>query len=114
MRLWEMNALLCSLVVFATFVTFCHAQCYFIPIENIPECKDLSGVTHQVNSKWKTKNCEQCSCLENGIHCCNTVPVPVGYDESKCKKIFNKEACSYTVVEQNNPEKTCTVTEWIM
>lgn len=34
--------------------------------------------------------------------------------ETKCQKLFNKEICSYKVVEQNDPEKTCIVSEWIM
>ena len=29
--------------------------------------------------------------------------------KTKCQKIFNKEICSYKVVEQNDPERTCIV-----
>ncbi|XP_004388021.1 beta-microseminoprotein [Trichechus manatus latirostris] len=98
------NALLGSLVISATFVTLCNAQCYVIPLENITgesttECKDGSGVTHPLNSRWKTEKCEECSCSTNGIQCCNTL---------------NKETCSYTVVELENPEKSCVVSAWVM
>ncbi|KAM9618808.1 beta-microseminoprotein [Trichechus inunguis] len=114
-----MNALLGSLMISATFVTLCNAQCYVIPLENITgesttECKDGSGVTHPLNSRWKTEKCEECSCSTNGIQCCNTVPIPVGYDTIKCKKVLNKETCSYTVVELENPEKSCVVSAWVM
>ncbi|XP_049711909.1 beta-microseminoprotein [Elephas maximus indicus] len=115
-----MNALVGSLVmVFATFVTLCNAQCYVILTEKIPgesatECKDINGVTHQLNSEWKTENCEACSCGEDGIQCCNTARIPVGYNTIKCKRILNKETCSYTVVERENPEKSCFVNMWIM
>ncbi|ELV11879.1 beta-microseminoprotein isoform X1 [Tupaia chinensis] len=108
-----------SLLVFAAFVTFCNAQCYTIRKEVTPNdlstgCKDKEGVVHPLKSKWKTENCEQCSCGHYGIHCCNTVPIPVGYDEVKCQKIFNKETCSNTVVERKNPEKTCPVNGWVL
>uniref|UniRef100_F7A7E0 Beta-microseminoprotein n=1 Tax=Equus caballus TaxID=9796 RepID=F7A7E0_HORSE len=129
-----MNALLGSLLVLATFVTVCNAQCFVIPRENIPgnlpnECKDLDGVTHPMNSKWKTKSCQECSCDQHGISCCNTLPfggrglkrplllnvaIPADYDTTKCEKIFNEKTCSYKVVERNDPEKTCPVSGWIM
>ncbi|KAF5921980.1 hypothetical protein HPG69_015430, partial [Diceros bicornis minor] len=121
------NALLCSLLVWATFVTLCNAQCYVILNENTPdnlsnECKDLDGVTHPMNSTWKTESCVECSCGQDGINCCNTlcfclndsVAVPVGYDKIKCQKIFNKETCSYKVVERENAEKICSVSGWML
>ncbi|KAL2769961.1 beta-microseminoprotein isoform b precursor, partial [Daubentonia madagascariensis] len=41
------------------------------------------------------------------------VSIPVSYDRSKCKQIFHQETCSFTVVEKENPEKTCVVKGWI-
>ncbi|XP_058908809.2 beta-microseminoprotein [Kogia breviceps] len=68
------NALLGSPVVLATFVTLCNAQCYIISNQNSTpnKCKDLDGVIHPLNSKWKTENCEECICDQGGINCCNT------------------------------------------
>ncbi|XP_054428334.1 beta-microseminoprotein isoform X2 [Pteronotus mesoamericanus] len=114
-----MNALLGTFIILANFVTLCNAQCYVIPNTNNPgdlfnECKDLSGVTHPLNSKWKTKDCVECSCGQDGINCCNIVAVPASYDTSKCRKIFNKDTCSFTVVERKNPGKTCFVGGWVM
>ncbi|XP_036912589.1 beta-microseminoprotein [Sturnira hondurensis] len=114
-----MNALWGSLMVLANWVTLCNAHCYVIPNSNTPddslnECKDLSGVIHPLNSEWKTEYCEECSCGQDGINCCNIVATPVNYDTSKCQKIFNKETCSFTVVEQKNPEKSCFVGGWVL
>uniref|UniRef100_A0A8C8Z9V4 Beta-microseminoprotein n=1 Tax=Prolemur simus TaxID=1328070 RepID=A0A8C8Z9V4_PROSS len=114
-----MNALLGSLLVFATFLTLCNAQCYVILPEgtvgaSLSECKDSDGVTHPLKAEWSTGNCEKCSCKENGIYCCSLVAKPVNYDESKCEKIFHKETCSFTVVEKDNPAKTCDVNGWII
>ncbi|XP_057591807.1 beta-microseminoprotein isoform X1 [Hippopotamus amphibius kiboko] len=112
----RMNALLGSLVVLATFVTLCDAQCYVILNQNPAsnECKDLSGVTHPRNSKWNTENCEECTCDEGVTNCCNTAAIPMGYDTDKCQKIFNKETCTYKVVEKEDPEKTCDVSGWVV
>ncbi|KAM5241296.1 beta-microseminoprotein [Hipposideros larvatus] len=114
-----MKVLLGSLVVLAAFVTVCSAQCYIMPKTNFPddssnECKDANGVTHPLNSRWKTENCEACFCSQEGIDCCSIVATPVNYDTVKCEKIFNKETCSYTVVEQKDPEKTCDVGGWMV
>lgn len=49
-----------------------------------------------------------CFCLND------SVATPVNYDTVKCEKIFNKETCSYTVVEQKDPEKTCDVGGWMV
>uniref|UniRef100_A0A2K6F4U2 Beta-microseminoprotein n=1 Tax=Propithecus coquereli TaxID=379532 RepID=A0A2K6F4U2_PROCO len=114
-----MNALLGSLLVFATFVTLCNAQCRVIPSEGAvgaspSECRDSDGATHPLKAEWNTGDCEKCSCEENGIHCCSIVLKPAKYDESKCEKIFHQETCSFTVVEKENPAKTCVVNGWTM
>ncbi|XP_070289266.1 beta-microseminoprotein isoform X1 [Myotis yumanensis] len=116
---YHLNALLGSLVVLASCVMLCNAQCYFIPVEGSPdnllkECKDLGGVTYAMNSKWKNEKCEECSCNPTGIHCCNIVAIPVGFSKMKCKKLFNEKTCTYTVVEKKNPKKTCPVQQWVM
>lgn len=113
------KAFLGSLTVFATFVTLCNTQCYFIPNPSLPnevptECSDANGVTHPMNSRWKTENCEVCFCSQEGLDCCNTAATPVNFDTEKCEKILNKETCTYTVVERENPEKPCEVSGWTM
>ncbi|TEA39127.1 hypothetical protein DBR06_SOUSAS13510036, partial [Sousa chinensis] len=44
----------------------------------------------------------------------NSAAVPVDYDTNKCQIIFNKETCTYAVVEQEDPEKTCAVSGWVL
>ncbi|XP_058527896.1 beta-microseminoprotein isoform X1 [Ochotona princeps] len=114
-----MDTLLRSLVVFASLMTLCNAQCYLFSydrrVEDSPdECRDSDGATHQLNVEWKTENCDRCICDESKVQCCSTVAVPTGFDTTKCKKIFHKENCSYSVVEVENPENECPVTSWIM
>ncbi|KAK2501189.1 hypothetical protein MC885_005221, partial [Smutsia gigantea] len=113
------SALLRSLVALTTFVALCNAQCYVIPRESTPgdssnECRDPNGVAHPLNSKWKTENCEECHCGQNGISCCSTLAVPMGYDTVKCQRIFIKETCTQKVVERKNPRKECFVSGWVL
>ncbi|XP_048192963.1 beta-microseminoprotein [Perognathus longimembris pacificus] len=113
------KVLLGSLVVLATFMTSCNTQCSFIPGTEpgnnfLYECQDNDGVRHPIQTTWQTKNCFECSCSDKGIQCCNKVPVPSGYDKINCKKIFYKENCTYSVVERDDPEKTCNVHSWVL
>uniref|UniRef100_A0A5F7ZIM1 Beta-microseminoprotein n=1 Tax=Macaca mulatta TaxID=9544 RepID=A0A5F7ZIM1_MACMU len=115
----DKNVLLGGFVIFATFVTLCNASCSFIPNERFPgdstrECTDLKGNKHPINSKWKTDNCERCTCYKTEIICCTLIATPVGYDKKKCQRIFKKEDCKYIVVEKKNPKKTCPIDQWIL
>lgn len=38
----------------------------------------------------------------------------MGYDRDKCQAVFNKETCTYTVLEKENPSKTCAVEAWVL
>ncbi|XP_012891663.1 PREDICTED: beta-microseminoprotein [Dipodomys ordii] len=114
-----MKALLGSFVVLATFMTSCNAQCYFIPgtepgMNLNDECQDIDGAKYPVHKTWQTENCFECTCNEEGIQCCNKVPVPSGYDRLNCKTIFYKENCTYSVVERDDPGKTCDVSNWVL
>ncbi|XP_037352935.1 beta-microseminoprotein [Talpa occidentalis] len=109
------NTLLGSLLVLGTFMTLCNAECFLMPQENMgsDECRDVDGGIHPINTSWKTKDCQKCTCYRNGISCCGIAAIPVGFDERKCKKIFNKQECRFKVVHRINPGKTCEVGEWV-
>uniref|UniRef100_A0A8D2GXZ0 Beta-microseminoprotein n=1 Tax=Urocitellus parryii TaxID=9999 RepID=A0A8D2GXZ0_UROPR len=107
-----------SLMVLATFTTACNAQCYAIALDNNQgnvhtQCKDINGVIHPLNSKWRNSYCEECYCGEREISCCNLILEPAGFDAT-CEKIFHESNCSYTVVEKNNPGKPCSVGTWVV
>lgn len=113
-----MKVLLGCLVILATLVTSCNAQCYIIRREGLPdqtsdECKDSDGDKHPINSTWE-KNCTQCTCRINEIQCCNKTPIPMGYDEIKCEKIFHPDNCTYSVVVRNDPGEACVVEGWVL
>ncbi|KYO25154.1 beta-microseminoprotein [Alligator mississippiensis] len=95
-------------------VSLCNAACFIQSMEpGVPGCVDDQGKLHAFNTNWKTDNCLDCSCSEHGMDCCDIGGRPAGYDEEKCESIFNKDTCSYTVVEKNNPSKECEVHAWV-
>ncbi|NXF35501.1 MSMB protein, partial [Nyctibius bracteatus] len=76
-------------------------------------CRDSNGELHKLDSHWRNADCYDCSCSEDGINCCSSFATPSVYDEEKCESIFNKETCSYTVVEKADHLKECPVHVWV-
>ncbi|KAF1543718.1 UNVERIFIED_CONTAM: Beta-microseminoprotein, partial [Eudyptes pachyrhynchus] len=76
-------------------------------------CHDWNGKLHEFGSHWRSADCYDCSCSRDGIGCCSSFTTPVGYDEEKCVSIFNKETCTYKVVEKNDHSKECPVHGWV-
>ncbi|NXG69963.1 MSMB protein, partial [Baryphthengus martii] len=76
-------------------------------------CRDSKGKPHVFGSEWKTDDCLDCSCSRGGISCCTSFATPADYDKEKCMSIFNKEICTYKVVEKNDHSKECPVKGWV-
>ncbi|NWQ98106.1 MSMB protein, partial [Burhinus bistriatus] len=76
-------------------------------------CHDLNGELHEFDSSWRDADCNDCSCSRDGIRCCTSFATPASYDEEKCISIFNKETCTYKVVEKDDHSKECPVHAWV-
>ncbi|NWY49715.1 MSMB protein, partial [Chionis minor] len=76
-------------------------------------CHDLNGKLHEFDSTWRDAQCNDCSCSRSGMRCCTSFITPSDYDEEKCVSIFNKETCTYKVVEKNDHSKECPVHAWV-
>ncbi|KFO04727.1 Beta-microseminoprotein, partial [Balearica regulorum gibbericeps] len=76
-------------------------------------CRDSNGEVHKFDSHWRNADCYDCTCSRDGISCCSSFATPVGYDKEKCISIFNKEECTYKVVEKDDHSKECPVHEWV-
>ncbi|NXC66983.1 MSMB protein, partial [Anhinga anhinga] len=70
-------------------------------------CRDSDGVLREFGSRWRRADCYDCSCSRKGIGCCAGFGTPVGFNEEKCEKVFNKKTCTYKVVEKEDPSKEC-------
>ncbi|XP_010010316.1 PREDICTED: beta-microseminoprotein-like [Nestor notabilis] len=76
-------------------------------------CRDLNGELHELDSQWRTDSCYDCSCSEGAIDCCSSFSTPSDYDKENCVSIFNKETCTYKVVEKDDHSKECPVHAWV-
>uniref|UniRef100_A0ABI7WTR6 Beta-microseminoprotein n=1 Tax=Felis catus TaxID=9685 RepID=A0ABI7WTR6_FELCA len=104
-----MRFLASCLRALANFVTLCNAQCCVIPNKNTPG--GLSNGKSWLLNVYYIIAAWFCFCgpgVGVRVGMCNTASG--GADATpQCQKIFNKEICSYKVVEQNDPERTCIV-----
>ncbi|XP_076194188.1 beta-microseminoprotein-like [Aptenodytes patagonicus] len=113
-----MKIILACLLVLAISVTLSNADCFIQPLkleisDKITGCHDWNGKLHEFGSHWRNADCYDCSCSRDGISCCSSFATPVSYDEEKCVSIFNKETCTYKVVEKNDHSKECPVHGWV-
>ncbi|XP_030309062.1 beta-microseminoprotein [Calypte anna] len=103
------------LLVLAVSVPLSNAACFLQPLKpgESDGCHDSNGVQHKFDFLWRDENCNDCSCSKDGISCCSSFATPVGYNEEKCVRIFNKETCTYKVVEKDDHSKECPVSTWV-
>ncbi|KAM6066848.1 beta-microseminoprotein-like [Chlamydotis macqueenii] len=113
------KTILACLLVLAISMPLSNASCFFQPLKQGTSdhenegCHDSEGVLHEFDSHWRTDDCFDCSCTRSGIDCCTSYATPVGYDEEKCVSIFNKETCTYIVVNKDDQSKECAIHEWV-
>ncbi|XP_056386387.1 beta-microseminoprotein-like [Hyla sarda] len=98
--------LVTALLGVGIFVGVCNAACFFIAPN--PDGCVYEGNTHASGTSWRTDECYDCTCNDNGsIRCCQVGGRPGNYNTEKCIALFNEETCQYTVVRKNNHKKTC-------
>ncbi|XP_032551271.1 beta-microseminoprotein-like [Chiroxiphia lanceolata] len=114
-----MKTILPCLLVLAISVPLSDASCFLMACEpGISDgvtvgCLDSEGKLHEFGSQWRTDDCNDCSSSRGGIRCCSSYATPVDYDKENCESIFNKETCSYKVVEKDDHSKECPVHSWV-
>ncbi|XP_077113264.1 beta-microseminoprotein-like [Ranitomeya variabilis] len=91
------------------FMGVCNAACFFQgSVDGDAGGCSHEGELHNYGSSWTSKECLNCNCHYDGaMTCCSNFGRPVNYNKVKCEAIFDKEACVYTVVRKDNPQKTC-------
>ncbi|XP_006118215.1 beta-microseminoprotein-like [Pelodiscus sinensis] len=104
-----MKGFLGFFLAFGMLVTLCDAACFIEPANpSIKGCVQ-DGIRYPYGATW-VKDCNSCTCYQDGAQCCTTYGRPTGFDEKKCHLVFHTESCSYSVVEKDNPSKTCEFT----
>ncbi|KAG9462996.1 hypothetical protein GDO78_022644 [Eleutherodactylus coqui] len=93
-------------------VVFCNAACErglseLKPGEK-PEGCYVKGQMYPLNSKWRTKDCWDCTCGSSGDYeCCTAYGTPVNYDPERCKFVFDQKNCVYKLIPNPDPTKPC-------
>uniref|UniRef100_A0A8C8RM40 Beta-microseminoprotein n=1 Tax=Pelusios castaneus TaxID=367368 RepID=A0A8C8RM40_9SAUR len=103
-----MKCFLGVLFALGIWVTICDADCHFELNDPQKGCVQ-DGKSYAVGATW-TKECKSCHCSKEAIQCCADYGIPVDYDEQKCERIFDKDSCSYSVVQKDDHSKTCPFT----
>ncbi|XP_041466636.1 beta-microseminoprotein-like [Lytechinus variegatus] len=70
-------------------------------------CKH-EGTRYERWDTWSTDDCYDCTCLGKGYgyKCCQDFWLPMIFDESQCEAVWDKESCSYSVVNRNPADTT--------
>ncbi|XP_053307303.1 beta-microseminoprotein-like [Spea bombifrons] len=98
-------------LVLSALVVLSSAACYSDNLTLNPKTRTkvciMDGKIHSIGTKWKTPQCERCTCGPSGMHCCTDYMKPAGYDKAKCEAIFDQEKCTYNLVRKDDPSKKC-------
>ncbi|XP_075466936.1 beta-microseminoprotein-like [Ascaphus truei] len=109
-----MKCILAVLIACGIFVSLCHAACFTQILERtivngklISKGCEYNGEFADVGTRWRTKNCLDCDCGSGSMSCCNAHGWPFNYNKKECKVVYDKEACTVTVVKKKNPSIEC-------
>ncbi|XP_040218214.1 beta-microseminoprotein-like [Rana temporaria] len=97
------------LIAITTFVVS-DAACFFKKAEQNEPLKGClyKGKLYPPGKTWRTRSCLKCGCSTDGyMRCCQTYGIPFS-DDSNCKFKFDRKACEYVLIPNEDPEKRCT------
>ncbi|XP_077310514.1 beta-microseminoprotein-like [Lithobates pipiens] len=103
---------LVTILLFAvTSFVVCEAACFMIQTEQLEEplkgCL-YKGKLYPPGKTWRTRSCLDCYCDPDGLmDCCQAYGTPHS-DNSNCKFKFDRKACEYVLIPNEDPEKKCT------
>ncbi|OCT71852.1 beta-microseminoprotein [Xenopus laevis] len=106
-----MKCILASVIALGILVTTCNAACErSLPVLGAAHRGCLyENKVYKLGSRFRN-NCKDCDCFKDGsMQCCDVSGTPVEYDKEKCEAIFNKQTCSYSVVEKKDRSKECEI-----
>uniref|UniRef100_A0AAY5L4V3 Beta-microseminoprotein n=1 Tax=Esox lucius TaxID=8010 RepID=A0AAY5L4V3_ESOLU len=98
-------------VLLGTLLPLIHASCWYKKAEtDIKQCLyDKEGAWYPIGSRWRTKDCMDCSCHDNGVmSCCSAYSTPTRIPDD-CRMQFNQKACEYEVFKKDDRSVSCPV-----
>ncbi|XP_010865732.2 beta-microseminoprotein-like [Esox lucius] len=105
-RYLALAVILCSVLPLSHAAGFQQAE----PGDGIKQCLDTKdGTWHAIGSRWRTSDCMDCSCLDNGeMSCCPAYSTPTMFP-SDCMKEFDQKACQFNVFKKGDRSVPCPI-----
>ncbi|CAI9576867.1 unnamed protein product, partial [Staurois parvus] len=93
-----------------TYLVVCHGACFRqlaeLSEEPVKGCL-YKGKLYPLGKSWRTKSCYDCSCGKDGdMECCQAYGRPIS-NNINCIFKFDRKACKYFLVPNEDPEKQC-------
>ncbi|XP_066456689.1 myb-like protein X isoform X1 [Eleutherodactylus coqui] len=114
-RVWvkrqsTMTLIVAVVVALGLCVTSCYSDCSMQRNQMVPRGTKQTGCwkhgsMHPYFSKWKTTDCQECTCYKQGVECCSDDSVAIGYNPKICIAI--KEDCVTKVVRKKDHSIKC-------
>uniref|UniRef100_A0AAY5KIH5 Beta-microseminoprotein n=1 Tax=Esox lucius TaxID=8010 RepID=A0AAY5KIH5_ESOLU len=96
-------------VALGAMLPLIHAYCWMKePIGDMKQCLyDKDGTWHAIGSSWRTSDCMDCGCNDNGaMDCCTAFGIPTNIPDD-CMKEFDQKACKFNVFKKNDRSIPC-------
>ncbi|XP_053332131.1 beta-microseminoprotein A1-like [Clarias gariepinus] len=89
-------------------VSMSHAECWHKQLdEGATQCVDsVDNTLHDIGTNWKNSKCNDCSCLEDNMKCCDGWPTKVSDD---CVIFYDYKTCKFEVINEKDPDAECAV-----
>uniref|UniRef100_A0AAY5KY03 Beta-microseminoprotein n=1 Tax=Esox lucius TaxID=8010 RepID=A0AAY5KY03_ESOLU len=81
---------------------------YSLENHDMKQCLyDKDGTWHAIGSSWRTSDCMDCGCNDNGaMDCCTAFGIPTNIPDD-CMKEFDQKACKFNVFKKNDRSIPC-------
>ncbi|XP_075203360.1 beta-microseminoprotein-like [Anomaloglossus baeobatrachus] len=121
-----MAASLLYILVVATMIALCSAQCMTEQNGNVVHNAHThsaygqqkngcwkDGEYHTLGEDWEASDCTKCTCDPDCITCCAKYKQPIFKDKENCVAVLNKKTCEMEVKRKDNSGEACEVDSWV-
>ncbi|XP_063039793.1 beta-microseminoprotein J1-like [Engraulis encrasicolus] len=69
-------------------------------------CRGSDNLLHEVGTKWRTKDCKDCTCSSHGMSCCDVGATSITFPDH-CVEVYDKKNCRRYAVERDDLSTEC-------
>ncbi|XP_073452637.1 beta-microseminoprotein-like [Aquarana catesbeiana] len=105
-----MKYIVAIVLIAGIYLIVCDAACFYQLAEKSEEpvkgCL-YQGKMYPLGESWRTKHCFDCHCRKDGeLTCCQAYGKPYSRDKN-CIFKFDRKACEYILIPNEDPKKQC-------